>query len=643
MIKRSCLFPVLTLVAMSASDAHAGEGASGAMIFPGKDDRGHFQEVLISYSGLADKGLFGARIRAGAAPFTQARPRPPVLYLPQGPYPDREGRRETERVEVSLVETLGIARPEADIAFGFPLEKGAVFNLDRLKVVDLATSEELSIQVTALALWGDGSIKSALIQFQAPVAASGAKRVAVEFGRDVTRGVPAGNMAALKVAEGEGQITVSTGVIEAVIGKEGFLPLREVRLVGERKKRLIAKATGIELRDESGKLHSTAFSVPEEIRIERKGPRDVVFRVEGKFTDTDSHPFMRYVARLRFVAGSSRVDLSVTLLNDELEREFTDFTSLGFAIDFPKAKEWSASVDLGGEGMSRGANALSLTQWSETTALLKVDGDEGSERPLRSTGFTRLNVSGGEVAVGMRDFWQRWPKGITAKPGSLRLDLLPQQPVGFGTDLPAHLAFPFVEGRYRMKWGMSFTERMSFDFMASGETMASEIAAPVVAVIPPVYIASTGVFGKLPVSKSAFGVSQWNACMDQSLIAYRGEREKEREFGFLNWGDWFGERGRNWGNNEYDRAHGLAQQFLATGQPEYLSEAIVAARHQADVDIVHAYPDPFYIGANLQHGIGHSGSPIRKSAREPGLTSTTEPPRRPTVIPGATGWWIAGC
>ena len=33
-----------------------------------------------------------------------------------------------------------------------------------------------------------------------------------------------------------------------------------------------------------------------------------------------------------------------------------------------------------------------------------------------------------------------------------------------------------------------------------------------------------------------------------------------------------------------------------------------AARHQADVDCVHAYPDPFYVGSNHQHSIGHTGT-----------------------------------
>ncbi|MFZ4778537.1 MAG: hypothetical protein ACOYM3_24465, partial [Terrimicrobiaceae bacterium] len=59
--------------------------------------------------------------------------------------------------------------------------------------------------------------------------------------------------------------------------------------------------------------------------------------------------------------------------------------------------------------------------------------------------------------------------------------------------------------------------------------------------------------------------------------------------------------------NEYDRAHCFFQQFARTGDTAYFRLALQAARHQADVDIVHAYPDPRYIGSNHQHSIGHTG------------------------------------
>ena len=90
--------------------------------------------------------------------------------------------------------------------------------------------------------------------------------------------------------------------------------------------------------------------------------------------------------------------------------------------------------------------------------------------------------------------------------------------------------------------------------------------------------------------------------------SYGRERDRDRTYGFLNYGDWYGERGRNWGNNEYDFAHGFFMQFARTGNRDYFRLALAAARHQADVECIHAYPDPFYVGGNLPHSIGHTGT-----------------------------------
>ena len=49
-------------------------------------------------------------------------------------------------------------------------------------------------------------------------------------------------------------------------------------------------------------------------------------------------------------------------------------------------------------------------------------------------------------------------------------------------------------------------------------------------------------------------------------------------------------------------------QFVRSGNRDYFRLALTAARHQADVDCVHAYPDPYYVGSNHQHSIGHTGT-----------------------------------
>ena len=131
---------------------------------------------------------------------------------------------------------------------------------------------------------------------------------------------------------------------------------------------------------------------------------------------------------------------------------------------------------------------------------------------------------------------------------------------------------------------------------------------PVVAVLPAAWYAQTKALGPLAAplrcSSSPCGTSTSPAATRASC----GGAAQDRAFGYFNYGDWYGERGRNWGNNEYDFAHGFFMQFARTGNRDYFRVALAAARHQADVDCIHAYPDPYYLGGNLPHSIGHTGN-----------------------------------
>ncbi len=82
-----------------------------------------------------------------------------------------------------------------------------------------------------------------------------------------------------------------------------------------------------------------------------------------------------------------------------------------------------------------------------------------------------------------------------------------------------------------------------------------------------------------------FGYDKW---LDREIDSHFALREEVREYGMLNYGDWFGERIVNWGNLEYDLSHGLFLQFLRTGDKRFFSRAEQGARHHIDVDVIHA-------------------------------------------------------
>ncbi len=505
----------------------------------------------VVYEKLSDKGLREEEVRP-AQPIQFGRERPSVRYYSQGRQPNRPGNVDRRRVPVELLEEAKIARQAAIISFGFPLPQGALYNLDKIRL--LAGNREIPAQFVATAFWPDDSLKWILIDTALPLGAGEKREIIVEFGNQITRAATAPALSPLPRPE-------------------------QLRLV---------------LVDEQGKAF---FASQQASRlVEQKGPMKEVIRQEGSFTAADGATYLRYILRLTRRAATPLVEIALTTLNDYLKTEFTDFTSLQLqfvpegGIRQPRLFVWQS------EGTLAPSPASSLMQWDENT----LSTGQGK-------GAGVIAWQGG-CAV-LHDFWQRWPKGLAVQDNQLVFHLLPEQPSAeYGKDLPYWLMFPFCEGKYRLKWGMAFTEKVSLDL--SGRMRPEEIWAeaqwPVVPVIPASYYAETEALGPLaPPQEKQFAV--WDKWVADSFRLYMATKERQREYGFLNYGDWFGERGRNWGNNEYDLAHGLFMHFARTGDREAFRWAKIAAQHRADVDTIWFYPDPMNVGANPPHSIGHTG------------------------------------
>lgn len=531
---------------------------------------------------LKDKGISPAEVAV-----TPGARRPDPAPLPVFAVPD--GRTapavDFERVSVELLEEGGVART-APIRFGLPVPEKTLYHLDNLRVRS-PEGKPVPAQFAATGFWPDRSIAWVLVQFDAPLAAGERALYRVEYGRQVK---PDRFASPLRYEENADAITVSTGRLKAVIDKKRFNLLRAVELDGQPAGGFTE--AGLLLTDETGGEHPSSAVPPRRITGLEAGPRHLSFRIEGSY---GTEKIGSYVARIAFAADSARVELELTHLNDNLAAEFTDITSLTAAFR-----------------PARPATRLSMDEFvldrpgrifQQDDKILALPGRQAEAR-LTGAGSAEI-AGGGTLGIHLRHAALRYPKAFALTPETIEFELLPPLPdAQFGTKLPHYLQFPFCEGKYRLKWGMSFTENLTLDFAASDP---AALAAPeVVPVIDRDYLYKCRVFqGVAPKGDDMF--PDWDR---QALDAFRRHlkiKEKQREYGFLNYGDWYGERGRNWTNNEYDMAHGLFMLFARTGDRDVFRLAALAARHQADVDIIHAYPDPAYVGANAQHGIGHTG------------------------------------
>lgn len=571
-----------------------------------------YHDDLVKYEKLQDKG-FRAEQVLGREPFTPGRACPEPTFTTACPNPQKPGALDTTTVQVSLLEELGVARSDSPISFGFPCPEGGLFDLGKLRVVGPG-DEEIPAQFTATAFWPNGSLKWVLVDFLTDLAAGEEKACAIDLGDGVTRRPVA---SPLRVTDGPDRLTINTGPLRATVDKRRFALLSEASFDADGDGQFVpgeqvlqTDPKSMTLVDERGKAFSSTGAEPDVVKIQEQGPYKVVLRVEGKYASDDGDTYMRYVARLTFRAGSSRVSVAWTHVNDYVQTEFTDFSSLNLPLTLAGGLE-GASVYIVGEDdrlRARDGNRFALLQQSDQKSLLQAA--SGSANWGRAPGIMRCAGGGGPVTLAIHDFWQRWPKGLSCDGRQAHLQLLPTQPgPDYGADLPHYLLFNLVSGKYRLKWGMAFTERftLEFDPRISAQELHAEVSSPIVPVLPASWYARTRALVRVatPLGEQ---FALWDKYVAEGFRAHMARKERAREYGFLNYGDWYGERGRNWGNNEYDLAHGLLQQFLRTGEREYFRWALCATRHQADVDIIHAYPDRFYVGGMMPHSVGHTGA-----------------------------------
>lgn len=583
-------------------------------------------DKLVAYEDLENRGLQQGQIHPLGVSY--GRPCPlPTFHSPGTAKTDAKEKEVSAatapaRIPVLVKEEIGIPRPQGRVRFGFPLPQGRVHDASFLAVEANGTRMDAAIQGTSQ--WPDGSLKWAVVDLMDSFAGKEEKTYDILLANapQVAKANAENKIALLDTS---GKIGIDTGVLRCVIDKAKFRGPEQISLrKGDTWEPIASSPLGFVLTDQHGTPYTTADNAPKSISVEENTQQRVTLRIAGDYAAADGERLMSYVTRLSFHANSSRIDIAHTHINSEISHEFTDIQSLEFGLKANQALQGSSLLVYQGDGQGIGTadegveqregKESALFQYTDKMSSLSLDTSSPSQiqkSDRRNPGGLLIKLPDGGINVAITDFWQRWPKGIraNAKEG-LILSLLPTAPdKEFGTDLPYYLMFPLVEGYYRMKWGMSFTERFVLDFSkdTGPEQTWAEAQWPLIAVVPAQWYAETGAFVKLAVPRGD-QFTLWDQYIENSLAEHWKKKDKNREYGFLNYGDWFGERGRNWGNNEYDLPHALFAQFARTGNRDFYRLATRGARHQADVDIVHAYPDPFYIGANPEHSIGHTGT-----------------------------------
>jgi sialidase-1 len=463
-----------------------------------------------------------------------------------------------------------------------------------------ADGQALPVQTRVLSRWPEGGVKWLLVDFVARANDLAQGTVALQIN---TR-LPAVE-SPMTVEKTPESVVIRTGTLTWTIDRRRSDPF--AGLAGpDGQPVTVQTATGLRLVDAAGTVFASASAVPDAVIVEDAGPVRATVRVSGTLTESSGNSNMRYICRLSAYAGLPWVRAEITLDNTVTDPTMSLFREVALPV---RLASRATGADVFGATRDFNGTPTTLLQDYDNRCLL--NGTPGEE--ARAPGYCAVSGEDARVVVSIRNFWQLYPKAFTASPDGIVVGLLPPLPESQYTGeedqkLVDRLYFWCDQGRYKLKTGARVTTEVYLNIGADADPARfnADVQTRRFAVASPETYCASGALGPLvPRDPKAFPRYEQN--QDRAFREFLARREKIREYGFMNYGDWYGERTWNWGNVEYDTQHALALNFIRTGNVQMLVRAEEAAIHNADIDTIHADANPENVGRVHVHCLGHTG------------------------------------
>ncbi|HPM84000.1 MAG TPA: hypothetical protein PLF81_25010 [Candidatus Anammoximicrobium sp.] len=417
-------------------------------------------------------------------------------------------------------------------------------------------------QSRVLTRWKDGSARWVLLDFQAAPPPDGTARFTLRWNGQGD--APAPRLPVQTVDEAKG--ILQTGTMRFSPADDGVLS------VGER---LDVRFTLI---DGAGRR---CRAVVESCAVEAGGPVRGTLLLRGAFRAPDESRVLGFRLRASVFAGLSRVLLEPHLLVDAESGVLHRLRGLSLDV-VPRSP--LKGVQLGGAAKESSGASVRLLQVDDETCRFEGVEGTGSKAP----GWAELTDAAGTVAVALRDFWQQWPKSIEAEADGLKIGLFPT----FSAGTFAHMEpwykhqYLFDGDCYQLRMGQSRRWQIWLDVQGGGDALVRSANAPLVPAADPAQAIAAGTWGPIAAAGSP-GLEDYDRWAENLFVnGYLNSIHQQRDYGAMNWGDWWGERGCNWGNHEYDTPKQILVQFARTGDPRYLYVGDTAARHTSEVDVI---------------------------------------------------------
>ena len=528
---------------------------------------------------------------------------------------DRE--RLTHLTLILFEERSGLNRTHEAVTVGIPFPRGKIVHWDRLRLVN-QERHLVPLQVQVLNAWPDGSVKWALLDFQATVPASTTTQYELAYVQDPA--VCLCHTAGITIERASDTISINTGSSIFIIStREGKLfeqvVVQEIKCLSRYGSRMV-------LVDEAGREHQPYIHT---VAVEAAGPVRATVNMCGCFRADAGATFANFEARLSFYAQSNLVEMKVTLHNPRAARHPGGLWDLGdegsiyfrdvsLYVALPENEPVVASwkTEVGRPVMERECSRLEIYQassggknWQSTNHVNRfgrvtpqfcgyrvVADGQVLETGARALPTLTIRVEERCVTGTIAGFWQNFPKALEVQEKRLALRLFPAQ----------------VGEQYELQGGEQKTHTMFLGFQI-GPTFALDWVHDrlLPQLQPEWYTRSQGFRYVSPRQTSARSPRTVDLAEQLVDIAVSGEstffdrREIIDEYGWRHFGDLYADHeavGKKGDfpliahyNNQYDVVYGALVQYVRSGNPRWFQLADDLARHVIDIDIYHTHED----------------------------------------------------
>lgn len=485
------------------------------------------------------------------------------------------------------------------ITTGIPFPQGTLASADHVRLLDPASNEVLR-QARPIGWWPDGSVQWLLLSFLADAPANTTKSWKLVVDSQASRAAPDHVMVQ---RTSDGDLRIDTGRMRFRIDQHGNLG--DVEVDGRSK---LQDGESVHTAGRQGNSHWSTANSPAEIQVEEDGPVRAVIKITSHLVSEDNKPQMRIEKRIAAYRNSAQIRIWHTFVVDR-EDKFTDLDSLVYHVPVSAAAVSWQLPTANGDPIEWNATEGRVWQCFDNRYIV---GERDEQREGRLIGSV-ISTDPAACAVAVRDGWQNYPKGFAIADSDMQIQLCPDFDSGLYDAFPfekeGHQLYYYLrDGHYRLKRGVGKTHELllCFDDPANRRAACALFQRPLLAVAPPQwYCESKAFYDVAPRDVEKFG--KYEEAVDRNLAAYRERRERQHDFGLLNYGDWYGERGTNWGNVEYDTQFCFFLEFIRSGNPDAFFLGESTEWHNRDIDTVQWSDRPEEIGGVYVHQMCHVG------------------------------------